>query len=127
MKLKLPNKKYILCGISAAIVITFFIIGLTNVAMTSKVSKRLDKAASVYAEATVTEAVTVPTLPREVIYRLYECGGKIGIYDAKTDILIDIIDVLAATLPRTDRLALKKGIDIYTFADLAKIIDDFSS
>ncbi len=127
MKFKIPNKKYILCGISAAMVITFFVMGLTNVVMTSNVSKRLDKAASVYAEATGASAVTMPMLPREVIYRLYECGGKIGIYDAKTDILIDIIDVLAATLPRADRLALKKGIDIYTFADLAKIIDDFSS
>lgn len=127
MKFKIPNKKYVLCGISAVVVITFFAMGLTNVVMTSRVSKRLDRAASVYATATDTEVITAPLLPREVIYRLYECGGKIGIYDAKTDILIDIIDVLAATLPHADRQALKKGIDIYTFADLAKIIDDFSS
>lgn len=63
----------------------------------------------------------------DAIYRLYECGGKIGIYDAKTEILIDIVDVYVSTLPAADRIALKKGIDIFAFSELADIIADFTS
>ncbi|MBQ4599224.1 MAG: hypothetical protein IJB19_04880 [Clostridia bacterium] len=72
-------------------------------------------------------AADAPMLAGDAIYRLYECGGKIGIYDAKTEVLIDIIDVLVTTLPSADRLALKKGIEIYAFSDLAQIIEDFST
>lgn len=123
MKFKFFNTKVIFWGIAAIL----FIIGCVNVTLTSIVSRQLKNASAYATETSAVQVMAAPKLPSEVIYRLYECGGKIGIYDAKTDILIDIIDVLASTLPKSDRLALKKGIDIYTFADLAKIIDDFSS
>ena len=61
------------------------------------------------------------------MYRLYECGGKIGIYDADTEVIIDIIDIFVSTLPKSDREALKSGIDVYSFTELSEIIDDFST
>ena len=88
--------------------------------MLHRIEQRESESRSVY-------AADAPMLASDAIYRLYECGGKIGIYDAKTEVLIDIIDVLVTTLPSADRLALKKGIEIYTFSDLAQIIEDFST
>lgn len=70
---------------------------------------------------------TTPMLSRDALYYLYECGGKIGIYDAKSSILLDVVDVFASSLPAKDRKLLKSGIAIYSFSDLSKIIDDFSS
>ena len=127
MKLKIPNKKYIFGIAITTIIISIFTIGLINIIMTSKVSTQLKTTAKIIESEAEIQVAAIPKLPSKVLYRLYECGGKIGIYDAQSNILVDIIDVLASTLPKSDRAALKKGIDIYTFADLAKIIDDFTS
>ena len=125
MKIKLPNKKYIVCGTCCATILAFLAIGIANIVLTRSVSKRLE-CTPVYNEAT--ENISSVQLPLSTaLYTLYECGGKIGIYDAKSDILIDIIDVLAASLPSADQKSLKKGIPIYSLRELAKIIDDFSS
>ena len=61
------------------------------------------------------------------IYRLYECGGKIGVFDAKSEIIIDVLDIFVYSLPKKDRESLKSGIDIFSFSELSKIIDDFST
>ncbi len=125
MKIKLPNKKYIIYGTCCAAILAFLAIGIANIALTKRVTDRLE-CALVYNE--VLESVSsVQAPPSTALYTLYECGGKIGIYDAKSDILIDIIDVLAISLPSADQKSLKKGIPIYSLGELAKIIDDFSS
>lgn len=72
-------------------------------------------------------AVSRPFVGKDALYCLYECGGKIGIYDAKSSILIDIINVYTTTLPKSDQLLLKNGIEIFSFTELSNIIDDFSS
>ena len=86
-----------------------------------------DKVAEHEAKSQSVYNVNAPMIANNAIYRLYECGGKIGIYDAKTEVLVDIIDVFVATLPSADRLALKKGIEIFAFSELAQIIEDFST
>ncbi|MBE6680624.1 MAG: hypothetical protein E7598_08930 [Ruminococcaceae bacterium] len=126
MKIKIPNKKFLFGSIVAAVITSFLAIGIANITMTANISKKIAETKPAYETHNV-QAATIPKLPSKAIYRLYECGGKIGIYDAESDILIDIIDVLTSTLPKNDRLALKKGIDICTFTELSKIIDDFSS
>ena len=127
MKFKIPNKKYIFGGIAVTVILLFLTLGIINVIMTANVSQKLDNTQPTYKIVADVQAVNLPRLPSKAIYRLYECGGKIGIYDADSEILIDIIDVFTSTLPKSDRLALKKGIDVYTFSELSKIIDDFSS
>ncbi len=72
-------------------------------------------------------AVNKPLISKDALYCLYECGGKIGIYDAKSRILIDIINVYTSTLPKSDQQLLRSGIEIFTFSELSSIIDDFSS
>lgn len=72
-------------------------------------------------------SVSAPMLTRDALFCLKECGGKIGIFDAKTEILVDIIDVFSISLPTADRKALQKGIPIYSFTELASIIEDLST
>ena len=77
-----------------------------------------------------TDALAVlasPVRQGDAIYLLYECGEKIGIYDAKTGILIDVIHVFASSLPSNDQIALKKGIAVFSISELAAIIEDFST
>lgn len=124
MKIKFPSQKTILLG--ALLLIPTISCTLQGITLhyTTNAMQRMEqqwtKSESVY-------QADAPMIASDAIYRLYECGGKIGIYDAKTEVLIDIIDVLVFTLPAADRLSLKKGIEIYTFSDLAKIIEDFST
>ena len=124
MKIKFPNKTTVFAIALLCTVLACCIMQCVNMANTTKLLYRIEtyetNSKSVYVAA-------APMLASDAIYRLYECGGKIGIYDAKTEILIDIIDVFAATLPAADRQALKKGIEIYSFSELAGIIEDFST
>ena len=81
-------------------------------------------------DTSTTNALAVyasPLQADDAIYQLYECGEKIGIYDAKTGILIDIIHVFASSLPLSDQIALKKGISVFSISELAAIIEDFST
>lgn len=124
MKIKFPSKKTVLVGALLSALLFCCTAQGINLFYTNKLLHRIEQqetdSRSVY-------AADAPMIASDAIYRLYECGGKIGIYDAKTEVLIDIIDVLVTTLPAADRLALKKGIDIYAFSDLARIIEDFST
>ena len=72
-------------------------------------------------------AVAAPMLSGNALYTLRTCGGKIGIYDAASGLLLDFVDVLVETLPEQDRMALARGITLYSFSDLASIIEDFST
>ena len=125
MKFDFLNKKHLFYSVISLSEFICFIFLIVNIIITSRISKQVKQYTP---EASVSEAHICAAFPEsEVIYRLYECGGKIGIYDAKTDILIDIVDVFVSTLSNSDRIALKKGIEISSFSELAKIIDDFSS
>ena len=75
----------------------------------------------------MTIACQKPMISGEALFCLYECGGKVGIYDAKSNILVDIIDVFVYSLPEGDRKLLKSGIEVYSFSDLSKIIEDLTS
>ena len=124
MKIKIPSKKTIFYG---ALLFALLFCGVTQCINLSYTNKLLHRVEQQETNSKSVYAADAPMLASDAIYRLYECGGKIGIYDAKTEVLIDIIDVLVTTLPSADRLALKKGIEIYTFSDLAQIIEDFST
>lgn len=125
MKFKLPSKKHMLHGVAALAFALLCTVLCTNIVFTKNLLNRMDTHTEdelqlVYASAT-------DHISGEAMYRLYECGGKIGIYDAKTEILIDIIDVFVSTLPKGDRQSLKKGIDVFAFSDLVQIINDFTT
>lgn len=124
MKIKIPSKKTVFYG---ALLFTLLFCCVTQCINLSYTNKLLHQAEQQETNSRSVYAADAPMIASDAIYRLYECGGKIGIYDAKTEVLIDIIDVLVTTLPSADRLALKKGIEIYTFSDLAQIIEDFST
>ncbi len=127
MKIKLPDKKKL---ITWAIIFSFALLGIIA-GIYAILTHRAIRDIRTQLEAVTSESkithVSAPMIATDAIYRLYECGGKIGIYDAKTEILIDIVDVYVSTLPAADRIALKKGIDIFAFSELADIIADFTS
>lgn len=124
MNMKIPDKKIIFQGAIFLALIICCALQCVNLLYTKQLTSSIEEQQSQSCSIYTTDA---PMIAGDAIYRLYACGGKIGIYDAKTEVLIDIIDVLVTTLPAADRLALKKGIEIYTFADLAQIIEDFST
>lgn len=127
MKIKLPDKKNL---ITWTIIFSFALLGIIA-GIYAILTHRAIRDIRTQLEAVTSESkithVSAPMIATDAIYRLYECGGKIGIYDAKTEILIDIVDVYVSTLPAADRIALKKGIDIFAFSELADIIADFTS
>lgn len=107
-------------------------IGITVLLITAQavILFKISNLSSAYTIATETESTV--SAEKELIqpqaeYKLYECGGKIGIYDAKSDTIIDIIDILVSTLPAKDRYALKKGIEVFSLTELSDLINDFSS
>ena len=123
MKIKLTDKKTII----TAIIVAAAILIITQIVLLYNSVKILKLAAAETEEYTPVYASTKPMLSQDALYCLYECGGKIGIYDAKSSILVDMIDVFAASLPPSDRKALKNGIEIFSFSELSEIIDDFTS
>lgn len=122
MKLKLPGReKLVLLTLLACLVIvtsafSFF------AAATHRTLKNLRAALS-----DAGREAAAPMLSGNALYTLRSCGGKIGIYDAASGLLLDFVDVLVETLPEQDRLALARGITLYSFSDLASIIEDFST
>ncbi len=123
MNIKFADKNAVLglillVAISAVLIIQIFTLYRTSEILKSSVQKKPEETAF---------TMTKPMLGGDAIYCLYECGGKIGIYDAKSSILIDIIDVLVSSLPEADRACLKRGIEIYSFSDLSKIVDELTS
>ena len=124
MKLKLPGKERL-----ALLALLLCLVMITSAfavfaAVTNRTLHRLRAALS---DAERTAAVAAPMLSGNALYTLYACGGKIGIYDANSGLLLDFVDVLVETLPEKDRIALKHGITLYSFSDLASIIEDFST
>lgn len=99
---------------------------LSFAAVTHRTVKALRAALAEATEATVS-AAAAPMLSGNALYKLQECGGKIGIYDATSGLLLDFVDVLVETLPKQDRLALRRGITLYSFSELAAVIEDFST
>lgn len=124
MKIKLPSKKYLII-IGTVLIILLFSLIITNIIATEKVFSKIKSSLVKENELATFAVATIES--SEPVYILYECGGKIGIYDAKTDMLIDIIDVFVSTLPKNDRLALKEGILVSSFRELTQLINDFST
>lgn len=125
MKLKLPCKKHLFYSAIIICVLLIITVLFANIIFTKKLLNRIESQNT--EEIEFEYATSVPMLASDALYQLHECGGKIGIFDAKSNILIDIIDVLVSTLPSADRQALKSGIDIFDFSELTKIIDDFTT
>ena len=126
MKIKLPEgQKRVTAALllALALLLTAFVV---FAAVTQHTVGRL-KAELAAEKESRAASVSAPMLGGSALYTLYECGGKIGIYDAKSGLLLDFVDVLVDTLPESDRLALKKGITLYSFSDLATLIEDFST
>ena len=129
MSFKMPSKKSMLYGAIIAGVIISLLIQIINISLTNKLKKQIGAKPAIVLQTSSSDTIQPTDIIAQdnAIYKLCECGGKIGIYDAETDILIDIIDVFVSTLPTKDRQALKAGIEVFTFTELAKIIDDFST
>lgn len=126
MKFKIPNKETIFFGITLACIALCIILQIIIMCTLSNVSS---KEAYDYQEKEVicVSQGQTANFDNNAIYRLYECGGKVGVFDAQSDIIIDVLDIFVYSLPKSDREALKNGIDIYSFSELSKIIDDFST
>ena len=124
MKLRIPNKETLIFFSSIIIIVVCIIAQCISLSNTQKKIEAHESEVAVY---NTHETVTEKPIINNAIYRLYECGGKIGIYDANSDVIIDIIDIFVSTLPKKDRAALKEGIEIYSFDELANLINDFST
>lgn len=121
MKIKFPNKNVLLySALLSAALLGCALQGL-SLAKADAVLRSIqgDESSAVAAFA------SVPT--QDALFFLRECGGKIGIFDASSDILVDIIDVYAASLPAMDRKALENGIAIRSFSELSALIEDLTT
>ena len=125
MKIKLPSKKILIIGASTLLTAMFFTLIITNILFTKKLFLKINSFSTNKNESiAVINTAAIETSP---IYTLYECSGKIGIYDSKTNVLIDIIDVFVSTLPIKDRISLKDGLDVYSLKELTEIIVDLTT
>lgn len=121
MKIKIPNKNVLLySALLAAALLSCTLQGF-SLAKADAVLRSIrggdSSAIAVFASA--------PT--QNALFFLRECGGKVGIFDASSNILVDIIDVYAASLPVADRRALENGIAIRSFSELSALIEDLST
>ena len=123
MKLKIPKQETLFFGI----ILTLTTICIILQIITMCKPKQVEESDYEENEAICISTVKEVDFDNNAIYRLYECGGKIGVFDAKSEIIIDVLDIFVYSLPKSDRELLKNGIDIYSFAELSKIIDDFST
>lgn len=123
MKIKLPNKKTVFF----AVLLSASICGCILQAIALAKANTLYGMAKEQNESRTVFAAESPMLAGDALFRLRECGGKIGIFDAKTEILVDIIDVFVVSLPTADQNALQQGIEIFSFTDLVSIVEDLST
>ncbi len=123
MRIKFTDKATLLKVVPLLIAVFIVLIQIITLVSTIKILRKTEK--EEISQAVF--AVDKPIISQDALYCLYECGGKIGIYDAKSQILVDIINVFAASLPQSDQILLKNGIEIFSFTELSNIIDDFTS
>ena len=123
MKIKLPNKPILLYIALLAASLMGCILQSISLTQTQKLLHAMAEPA----ESAPSISVSTPMLAKDALFCLKECGGKIGVFDAKTNVLIDIIDVFPVTLPAADRQALQKGISIYSFSELSSVLEDLST
>lgn len=125
MKIKLPSKKILLNSTIILLTTLFFTLIITNILFTKKLFLKIN---SLFIKENESIAVINASVAESApIYTLYECSGKIGIFDSKTNVLIDIIDVFVSTLPIKDRISLKEGLDVYSLKELTEIIVDLTT
>lgn len=124
MKIKLTDKNSI---IIIAIVLAFFTVVALESAILINSAKIIELEKAEEEDTISVLSYEKPMMSSSALYRLFECGGKIGIFDAKSNILIDTIDVFVASLPEADRKVLKNGIEVFSFSELSEIISDFTS
>lgn len=124
MKLKLPCREKL---VTISLLVCLAIIASAFAAFAAVTHRTLKSLRTELYDAKRDAAVAAPMLSGNALYTLRTCGGKIGIYDAASGLLLDFVDVLVETLPEQDRMALARGITLYSFSDLASIIEDFST
>ena len=124
MKIKLTDKNSI---IIIAIALAFFTVIALESAILINSAKIIELEKAEEEDTVSVLNYEKPMMSSSALYRLFECGGKIGIFDAKSNILIDTIDVFVASLPEADRKVLKNGIEVFSFSELSEIISDFTS
>lgn len=124
MKLKLPRREKL---VLSALLICLVIVTSAFSVFAAVTHRTLQNLRAALSDAGREAAVAAPMLAGNALYTLRSCGGKIGIYDATSGLLLDFVDVLVETLPEQDRLALARGITLYSFSDLASVIEDFST
>ncbi len=120
MKIKLPNKNILLYSALLAAVLLCCLLQI--------IALRKTKVFLQNAEGSdIAVSASASPLSGDTLFLLRECGGKIGIFDAKSNILVDVIDVFAASLPVADQKALRQGVEVRSFAELASMIEDLST
>ena len=124
MKLKLPCREKL---VTISLLVCLAIVASAFAAFAAVTHRTLESLRTELHDVKHDAAVAAPLLPGNALYTLRTCGGKIGIYDAASGLLLDFVDVLVETLPEQDRMALARGITLYSFSDLASIIEDFST
>ena len=124
MKLKIPNKEILILFIAFLGIFSYVV---AEYGLTLKSVPQPHQVENEIAAYNTYEAPAETLAFDKAIYFLHECGGKIGIYDATSNVIIDIVDIFVSTLPKKDRIALKEGIEIYSFKELSEILNDFST
>ena len=117
MKIKLPERKQLFKAMTVIAMALFVLLQIVALAVLLTGQDRTQSgkypaAVGVYSES-------------DALYLLRECGGKIGIFDPHTDILLGFIDVLVSTLPDNDRVLLRDGFPVYSFAEFNARVEDF--
>lgn len=127
MKLKIASKENIFFGITLFCIAVCIVLQCITLGSVYKILSDVHTDEVTEYDTVNKSSPNTQKVASGAMYRLYECGGKIGIYDAETEVIIDIIDIFVSTLPKSDKAALSEGIDVYSFTELSKIIDDFST
>ncbi len=82
---------------------------------------------------TVTEANSTETpaqnasSPVKCMYVLGEKDGRLAVYSADRQSVIDLLDTYIYSLPLSDREAISEGIAVYSVNELVALIQDYTS
>lgn len=66
------------------------------------------------------------TVTRPAIYKIAESRGKITVFYPNGEIC-ETLDVTVAHLPKKDRELLAEGFNVYSMAEFASVIEDYTS
>lgn len=66
-----------------------------------------------------------PPIARPALYRIKEMNGKIAVLYPNGDVC-ETLDVIVAHLPKKDRELLASGFNVYSMAEFASVIEDYT-